>query len=403
MKACIEKFDHQGRGLFHLNDKVVFVRNALPGEEVNIVVEKENKKIIEASVSEYLKVSDRRIKPKCPYYNLCGGCDLQHISFEDELEYKKNKLLEIFKKFSGFDDKILKPIIYIDKMNYRNKATFHVNDNIGYYGRKNNNIISIDECLIVNEDINKVLSVLKKMDLKNVYEVVVRCSFNTDDKMIVLKVNGKIDNKYYIDKLSNFCNTIVLYDKEYKTIYGSGYILEKICDYTYKISGDSFFQVNTYTCELLYKKVLEYLDVSKLDNVLDLYCGTGTIGIFVSRYVNHVFGVEINKNAIEDANYNKELNNISNIDFKCLNANLVDYEGYNKVIVDPPRSGLDEKTINYLLNGNFEKIVYVSCDPVTLARDLNILKDKYNVLEITPVNMFERTYHVESVCVLEKR
>lgn len=403
MKVCIEKFDHQGRGLSHLNDKVVFVRNALPGEEVDIVVEKENKKIIEASVSEYIKLSDKRIEPKCPYYNLCGGCDLQHISFEDELDYKKNKLLEIFKKFSGFDESILKPIVYIDKMGYRNKATFHVNNTIGYYGRKNNNIVSIDECLIVNEEINKILSVLGKMDLKNVYEVVVRCSFNTDDKMIVLKVNGKIDNKYFIDNLSSLCNTIVLYDKEYKTIYGSGYILEKLCDYTYKISGDSFFQVNTYTCELLYKKVLEYLDASKQDNVLDLYCGTGTIGIFVSRYVNHVFGVEINKNAIEDANYNKKINSIANIDFKCLNANLVDYEGYNKIIVDPPRSGLDEKTVNYLLNGNFDRIVYVSCDPVTLARDLNILKDKYNVLEITPVNMFERTYHIESVCALERK
>lgn len=400
MQVLIEKFDHQGRGITHINGKISFVKNALPGEVVDVVIDHENRKIIEASVLDYIIKSDKRIESICPYYNVCGGCDLQHISFEDEIDYKYNKLCEIFKKYSSFDEKILKKVISIDKLNYRNKAAFHVNGNIGYYGRKNNDIVSIDKCLIVNEDINLILNVLKKMNLKNIYEIVIRCSFNTSDKMVVLKVNGKINNKYIIDNLSFVCSTIVLYDGEYKTIYGDGYIFELIGDYKYKISPDSFFQVNSYVCKLLYDKVLEYLKPSKSDNVLDLYCGTGTIGIYVSRYVNHVFGVEINKDAIDDANYNKKINNIFNIDFKCLNANLVDYEGYNKVIVDPPRSGLDDKTINYLLNSSFERIVYVSCDPVTLARDLNILKEKYDVLEITPVNMFERTYHVECVALL---
>lgn len=403
MQVLIEKFDHQGRGITHVNGKVAFVKNALPGEVVDIVIDHENRKIIEASVIDYIKKSDNRIDAICPYYNVCGGCDLQHISFNDELDYKYNKLCEIFKKYSGFDESILKKVIYFDKLNYRNKATFHVNGNIGYYGRKNNDIVSIDKCLIVNDNINLILDVLKKLDLSCIYEVVIRCSFNISDRMVVLKVNGKIDNKYFIDNLSSVCDTIVVYDKEYKTIYGEGFIFEVIGDYKYKISPDSFFQVNSYVCKLLYDKVLEYLNPSKSDNVLDLYCGAGTIGIYVSRFVNRVFGVEINKDAINDANFNKKINNITNIDFKCLNANLVDYEGYNKVIVDPPRSGLDDKTVNYLLNGNFDSIVYVSCDPVTLARDLNILKEKYNVLEITPVNMFERTYHCESVCVLERR
>ena len=176
-----------------------------------------------------------------------------------------------------------------------------------------------------------------------------------------------------------------------------------IGDYKFKISPDSFFQVNTVQAKKLYDKVLEYLEPNN-DSVLDLYCGTGTIGIYVSKYCKKVYGIEINKYAVEDAFINKKINNVDNIDFKCLDTSDINIkEKYDKIIVDPPRSGLDKKTINFLLNSESKRIVYVSCDPVTLSRDLELLSEKYNVIEITPVDMFSRTYHVENICLIERK
>lgn len=234
------------------------------------------------------------------------------------------------------------------------------------------------------------------MDLNNIYQIVIRCSKNLDEKMVIFKGNLNID----ISLLKNHVDSIVSYDKEYKVLYGNGYIVDKIGDYSFIISPDSFFQVNTNGAYNLYSKVLEY--VEKSNYLLDLYCGTGTIGIFLSSVCNKVLGVEINKYAIEDANKNKELNRIKNIDFICRDTSLFnEINDFDTVVVDPPRSGLDKNTINYLLNLKPNKIVYVSCDPVTLARDLNLLNEKYDCIGITPVDMFSRTYHVECVCLLE--
>ena len=223
--------------------------------------------------------------------------------------------------------------------------------------------------------------------------------------MVIFKLSKDRDFSSFL-KLKNDVDNIIIYqNKEYKTIYGDGFIVDKIGDYLYKISPDSFFQVNTSLATLLYSKVLEYLNPSKCDNVLDLYCGAGTIGIFVSRFAKSVKGIEINKYAVEDANYNKKINNVDNISFECLSTSFVSKfkDKFDSVIVDPPRSGLDKKTIDYLINLKAKKIVYVSCDPITLARDLEILKDYYEVKEITPFDMFSNTYHVECVSILQKK
>lgn len=402
----VEKLDHQARGIAFHNNKPVFIENALPGEVVDIKIIKENKKIINAEVEKYIEFSNKRINSKCPFYQNCGGCDLFHISYEDELEYKENKIKEIMSKYASIENDKVKKIIGINLENYRNKATFHVNKKVGYYSKKSNEIIDIDKCLIVNDKINKILNKLKDIDLSNIYEIVVKSSINIENSMIVLKSNFDLNNDYYVEKLSDIVDTILIYkDKKYNIIYGNGFIFEKLKDYKFKISADSFFQVNTKVCEILYDKVLEYLGPNNNEKILDLYCGTGTIGIYISKYVKEVKGIEINEDAVKDANENKEINNISNIEFECMNANEIskNNERFDKIIVDPPRSGLDEKTINYLLNSYSKKIVYVSCDPMTLARDLKILSEKYEIKEITPVNMFTRTYHCENVTVLERK
>ncbi|MBP3460810.1 MAG: 23S rRNA (uracil(1939)-C(5))-methyltransferase RlmD [Bacilli bacterium] len=404
MIVKVLKMDHQGRGIAKVNDKAVFIYNALPDEVVDIRVIKENKKIMEAVVLKYIETSKKRINPICPYYLECGGCDLMHINYNDELEYKENKIRQIIEKFTTLPLQAIKPIVGNDNKNYRNKATFHVDGKIGYYSKKSFKIVDIDNCFIASKEINDILKNLKKINLNNIYEIVIRTSKYLKDKMIILKFNNYINEEEIISKLKNIVDSIIIYqNKEYKTIYGKGFINDKIGDYIFKISPDSFFQVNTSQAKVLYDKVLEYLNPTINDKVLDLYCGTGTIGIYVSKYVKSVKGIEINKYAVIDANYNKKINNVDNISFECLDASKVDKikDKFDSVIVDPPRSGLDKKTINYLINLKVEKIVYVSCDPVTLARDLEILKDYYDIKEITPVDMFSNTYHVECVCVLK--
>ena len=405
MEVLIDRLDHQGRGIGKIDNKTIFVYDALPNELVDVEIVFENKKIMEGKVIKYLKISPKRIEPICPYFKECGGCDLMHINYDEELKYKENKVKQIVEKFSSIDKNVIKQIVGNDNDFYRNKSTLHVNCKVGYYSKKSKNIVPIDKCYIVDEKINEILNILKQLDLKNIYEVVVRTSKYLDDSMIILKINNSI-NQNIIDRLKEITNNIIIYqNKKYTTLYGNGYIYDMIGEYKFKISPDSFFQVNTKQAKKLYDKVLEYLEPTSNDKVLDLYCGTGTIGIYISKYVKEVKGIEINKYAVKDAFINEEINKINNINFECLDASDISKvkEKFDKIIVDPPRNGLDKKTIEYLIKSNVKRIVYVSCDPVTLTRDLELLKDYYDISEITPVDMFSRTYHVENVTLLKKK
>ena len=367
MIVNIEKLDHQGRGIAFLN-KPIFIDNALPDELVDIKIIKETSKYFLGEVIKYIKLSDKRIKPKCKYYGICGGCQLMHMLYDNQLIYKENKVNDIINRYLKKNVKIDK-IIPSAQFNYRNKAVFKAKDNIGYYKIRSNDIVDVDKCLLVDHKINAELKKIKIRKIKNIDEIIVRTGINT------------INN------------------------YDSDNVIMKLNDYSFNVSNDSFFQVNTKTTIKLYDKILEYLDLSKEDKVLDLYCGVGSIGIYISSYCDRVYGIEINESAILNANKNKLLNKIDNIEFKCLNANNIKNMHYNanKVIVDPPRNGLDKKTIEYLNDGNFAKIVYVSCNPITLVRDLKELSKIYNIDRITPVDMFPNTYHVECVCVLNRR
>ena len=327
------------------------------------------------------------MKSNCPYYDKCGGCDLLHLSYIEQLKYKENKVKEIIKKFSGLE--CINNIVSSKQFNYRNKITLQVKNSIGYFQKKSNDIINIDNCLLVDNKINEIINKLKKIDVSDVKKIVVRVT--NLESMVVFY--GKINLKIDLD-----VDTIIINDKVFK---GNGYIREEINDFKFIISPTSFFQVNNIGMINIYNKVLEYVDGG---NVLDLYCGTGTIGIYVSKKANKVLGIELNKEAIKDALINKKLNNINNIDFISGDVGTILSENKFKadiVIVDPPRAGLDNKSIDNIIKIRPRKIIYVSCDPVTLARDLNILKEKYDIIEITPFDMFGNTYHVECVCLLK--
>lgn len=390
----IESLDHNGRGIGKLNNKIVFVSNALPGEIVEIKSIKEKKNYIEAEIINYIKKSDKRIDSKCPYYNECGGCDLLHLSYTDQLEFKKNKVINIINKYLNSNIKVNDIIKSDNVLNYRNKVTFHVNNNIGFFKDKTNDIISISECLLINNKINDSIKYIKKLDLKNINEIV--CRIGSNKLMIIIDSKKDID----ISPIQNIADSIYINNK---LVYGDTNIYNTIGDYKYIISPNSFFQINDNVCKKLYDKINNETKDSK--NVLDLYCGTGTIGIYISKNKN-VLGIEINESAIMNAKENKKINNIKNIDFICGDSGKKSKNLNFKpdtIIVDPPRSGLDNTTINNLITMAPNKIIYVSCDPMTLVRDLKILNAKYNIIEITPFDMFPQTKHVECLTTLIKK
>ena len=395
MQYKIEKLDNFGRGISHINNKIVFISDALEDEVVDATTTYSNKKFDEAKVNEIIKVSRMRIKPICPYFDICGGCNLLHMNYDDQLKFKYNKVKDIIFKYLKEDIKV-NDVIYSNQFNYRNKASFEVKEKLCYKMRKSTNLVDINYCYLLDKNINDIVHVLNNLNLKNINNITIRTG--EEDIMVIISGNP---TQEIIDALKEKVRSIYVNDK---LVYGRSNIVSKIGNYEFFVSDKSFFQVNKYNVKNLYDKVLEYAELTGNENILDLYCGTGTIGIYLSKYAKSVIGIEVNEQAIFDANVNKNKNNIENISFICdttSNINNIVNNDFDVIIVDPPRSGLDKNTINFLINSKAKRIVYVSCDIMTLVRDLNILKQDYDIREITPVDMFPNTYHVECVCVLK--
>ncbi|MBR3146312.1 MAG: class I SAM-dependent RNA methyltransferase [Bacilli bacterium] len=396
MKVEVLKLDNFGRGITYINDKICFIENALPNEVVEIEIIKETTKYYNAKVIKYIEKSPLRIEEECPYSNICGGCNLNHICFNDENRFKLNKVKDIMKKYANIDSNLVKEIIYHDRNNYRNKLILHGKDNeIGLYKENTNEIIPIQNCLISNPKINEVIKVLNSIE-KEISEAIIKTS--NDNSKVMVSITGSIDN---IDILKELCDVLII-NNEYKT---DNHVIETSIGNKKYIEGiSSFFQVNNTLTKELYNEVLINVKDKNYNTVLDLYCGTGTIGIYISDYVNEIIGIDYNKSNIDDANQNKILNNVNNISFICdkVENRIEEFKDIDLVIVDPPRAGLDIKTKNYLKQINPERIIYVSCDPITLARDIKDL-DTYKVNYIKVFNMFPRTYHCESITVLERK
>lgn len=365
--VTIIDYDHKGRGMARIDNKIVFIPNTMLDEVVKIKITKNKKNYMEAEVIEFINKNGNRQENVCPYYKTCGGCDILHLPYNEQLQYKQNKIINIINKFVKEKIKINDIIPSDQQFNYRNKVTFQVDRNkIGFYSKQSNDITEVKICLLLQDKLNNYLQ-----------------NTNNTTHQIVLRTNG-------IDILDNEEDTII----------------KEIGKYKYLVSLKSFFQVNDNVTYKMYEKIKEYCNSSKEDYILDLYCGTGTIGIYLSDECAKVLGIEINKQAIVDANKNKKLNNVDNIEFIANDVskviNKIDFKP-TIVVVDPPRAGLDEKTIKEIIKINPHTLVYTSCDPMTLARDLNILKYYFKIEEITPFDMFPNTYHVECVCLLKNK
>ena len=393
MIVKIDKLAHNFKGIAKVNDKVVFVEDVLPTEIVDVRIVKDKKHYSEGVSTNIIEKSSDRVDSICPYFKECGGCSTGYIKYDKALIYKKSIVKDIIKKYAGYD---VDPEIISNyqEYKYRNKVTLRVlNGNLAYTKEGSNELININKCYLVNDNINNIISTLNNIDLTGLSEVIIR---GTDDIMVILY--GDINGSIVINELKDKVSSIILNDK---VIYGNEYTTIKVGKYKYSIYPRSFFQVNTDMISKLYDKVLEYAGTSK--TLTDLYCGAGTIGIYLAKNFDTVKGIEINKAAIDSANLNKKINNINNISFECKSANEISNISSDVVVVDPPSSGLDKKTINTLLNSSSKKIVYVSCDPITLARDLNILKERYELKDITLFDMFPNTRHIETVCNLDRK
>ena len=384
-----ERLDHFGRGIGHVLGKIIFISDFLPSEEALVKIVLDKKKYMVGKIVQLVKKSDDRIDSKCPYKNC--GCGLKNLDYFKTLEFKKSKVIDILKRYGSIDD-VVKEIIPSDNIyGYRNKITLKVKGGkIGYFKNGTNDLIEINRCEIASEKSNEIINVLKKSDLSKVREVIIK---DFGEVMVVIK--GDMN----IDVLKPLVNSIYINDK---LVYGSKNIIANLGEFKFYVSKDSFFQVNMNVALKLYNKVLEYLDGGK--SVLDLYSGTGTISLFLSKHFDEVIGIEINEEAVRCAFSNKELNNISNVRFICGDVSKLVYDlKADNIVVDPPRSGLTSKGISDILNINPDRVVYVSCDPMTLARDLKLFEEKYIVQEVTLFDMFPWTYHVESVCLLVRK
>ena len=384
-EVIIESVDDIGNGVTRINNIVVFVPYTLSSEKVKIKIISVSKRFAVGKVIEFITKSDIRCEVKCSCYNECGGCNFLHINFDDEKNIKINYINKLF-------NTNINNVLTNNEYNYRNKATFHIkNDKIGYYSEKTNDIVEFNNCLLLDSRINDIYNYLKKNDLNGITEVIVRVT--TKDIMIIFK-----GEKYDINGLINNFNITSIYLND-KLIYGESYIIEEIDNIKYSIYPDSFFQVNKDNMKIMYDKAREY--AGNGNNLLDLYCGTGTIGIYLKDNFKHIDAIEINKDSIKNANINKKLNNINNIDFVCGDASLAKNNNYDVIIVDPPRSGLSKKVIDFLNKSNAKRIVYISCNPKTLKRDIDLLNN-YNMVKLEIINMFNKTKHIECITLLEK-
>lgn len=394
MEVKIEKLDNFGRGITYLNNKICFVENAYPEEILEIEILKENKKIIEAKTINVIKKSNSRVESLCPYSKTCGGCNFSNLKYEDELKYKTSKVKDLILKFTSLEN-IVEETSYINEYNYRNKIILHGKDNkLGLYEESTNTIVEIDSCLLVNNKINEIIKVLKEENI-SIEEALIKTS--NDEKQVLVSIKGKINN---ISRIKELSNVLIINDKLETE---SSSIITNIGKYKFYESVNSFFQINKDLTEKLYDEALNVVKVVKPNKLLDLYCGTGTIGIYVSEYAKEIIGIDYNESNIDDANKNKDLNNLNNIKFICDKVeNQIDsFKDIDMIIVDPPRKGLDQKTKEYLNIIKAKHLVYISCDPVTFARDLNDLKGNYDIEYIKPFNMFPKTYHVENVAYLK--
>lgn len=449
VEVIIDDIGNEGEGIGHIDGYALFLKDAVIGDKVRARIIKTKKNYGFARIEEIIEPSKDRVEPKCPVARQCGGCTLQHLSYEKQLEYKFQKVkncLERIGGLSGIEEK-MEPIYGMEEpYYYRNKAQFPVGTNkegqlvTGFYAGRTHSIIDCTHCAIqhpVNEQIlkkvlnymkhNKVSSYNEKTHQGLVRHIVTRVGFVTGEIMVCLVVNGSkkqlhnlnelVESLCAIKGMTSICvninkeRTNRILGRKVEEVYGPAYIYDYIGNIKYQIGPLSFFQVNPVQTKVLYEKALEYANLHGEEVVWDLYCGIGTISLFLAQKAKQVYGVEIVKEAIDDAKLNASMNGIENAAFYVGKAEEVLPREYEKngiyadvIVVDPPRKGCDQKLLDTIVEMAPKRVVYVSCDPATLARDVKIMGEKgYSVEKVSVVDQFGHSSHVETVALLVRK
>ena len=442
IEVIIEDLTHDGAGVAKVDGYPLFIPGTLPGEKVNVHILKTLKKYGFAKLLDIVEPSPSRVTPPCHVFPICGGCQLQHLSYESQLIQKRKSVRDVMDRIAKLPDVPVHEVKGMDDpWRYRNKSQIPFdteNDRIitGFYKARTHQIVDTDVCLIQTKEADELMTLLKyklqQLGIETYNEhthkgmlrhLVVRKARQTGQVMVILVTrHRKFPQKEAVVELIrkelpdvtsimqniNTENTNVIMGNEMVTLHGADVIIDKIGDTEFEISARSFYQVNPEQTEVLYQQALEYANLTGNETVIDAYCGIGTISLFLAKQAKEVYGVEIVPQAIEDAKRNAEINGITNTHFEAGPAEEIIPKWYAQgkkfdvLVVDPPRKGCDEKLLETILKYKPRKIVYVSCNPGTLARDLRILEDGgYRTKEIQPVDMFPHSSHIECVCHLE--
>jgi len=452
----IRSLAYGGMGVSYHNDVVIFVKGGIPGEKLKAKIYKKKKNYLEAYPIEKIKKSKKSVDPRCEHFGVCGGCSFQNLNYNDQLSQKNTQVKDLFTRIGGIQSPPINKIIGCDNQyNYRNKMEFSYssnkwivnfdendnNENLNAFGLhvrgRYDKIVDINECHINGNLTNKIFKLLKNIlshegiepfNAKNqagfLRNVIIREGYLTNQiliNFITTSSNTKIlspilrilTNKF--PEIKSIVNTIVKSDsgssisEKEEILWGQDYISENIGEYSYKISTNSFFQTNSMQAKVLYDLIIKICEFKGNEVVYDLYCGTGSIGIYVAKYVKMVYGIEIVMSAVIDAIENANNNNVDNIQF--FHGDLINtfqnnqefklIENPDIIILDPPRAGVYSKTLIDIMKFNAKKIIYVSCNPSTQARDINILiNNGYLIKNIQPIDMFPHTPHIENIALL---
>lgn len=417
-----------------INNKKYLIHNVIDGEDIEVETEGRY-----PSLSKVIKPSEHRVNNGCPYQKECGGCQFMHVSYEYEQKLKTDFLNDLFKPFI----ENVKLNAMFEPTHYRNKCqmTYKLSKSnkvvCGFYEEYSHRLVTVSDCMLQSRQANKIIAELNKILSKHkimpydektrqgiIRHVYVRYGFNTKESMVVIVTNGEFfpgRNNVLKDLLKldlaittviqnyNHRDTSIVLGEENKVLYGPGFIYEKVGNYKFKISPNSFFQVNTFGMKKLYDKAMEMAEIKKTDRVIDAYCGVGTISIFASKFAKEVIGVELNKQAIKDAKINQKINNIDNINFIADDAtNFMTHMAKERfdvdvVIMDPPREGSTKQFINAIGYLKPKKVVYISCDPKTMKRDLyDFGENDYYVTKLEAFDNFSKTQHLECIALLER-
>lgn len=442
-ECTVTGYTNEGQGVSKIDGFVVFINGAVLGDELLIKIIKVTKNISYAIIEKIIKPSINRITPECDVFYKCGGCATFNMTYDEELEFKRQKVENVIKRIGKIDFSVSEIIGSDLQSRYRNKAQFPLGTKdgqavAGFYRKNSHDVTPTKDCLIQTKNSNNITNFIVDFCNKNnisiyneanhkglIRHIYIRTGFKTDEILVCLvTTNYKIP---HIDELvsqltrtfpeiisvllnKNSEKTNKVLGEDYKILFGNGVLTDVLCGNKFEISPQAFYQVNRDSAEKLYEKAIDFSDLNKNQTVLDMYCGVGTITLAVSKYVKNVIGIEIVPKAIVDAKRNAQINDIHNAEFICADARLASADIVSKkikidtVIVDPPRKGLDIDTINSIIKINPEKITYVSCDPATLARDINIFSQNgYELKKAIAFDLFPRTHHVESVVLLQKQ